>query len=201
MNQRAAGIRNGSTLPTHHAGSTAVSGGETRHSPGPVPCGNGYGVPAGSRPSCSRAPQHRRRAGLTGGDPARLCPTVRDRRQRDVVVTLQRRPAAPGTTPPARGTPRSPRPRPSRPSARRRHAQIRPMTAVDRVHRVIDRPMYHREAQRRGVRRRPGCEDRALRVQVPVEHRVRARARGHRQDRGQRQQRQQRRSAPRHRSP
>jgi hypothetical protein len=55
MNQRASGIRNGLTLPTHHAGSTAVSGADTRHAPAVVPCGNGYGVPGGSRPSSSRA--------------------------------------------------------------------------------------------------------------------------------------------------
>ncbi len=53
-NQRASGIRKGRTLPTHQAGSTAVSGGDTRRAPGVVPCGNAYGVPGGSRPSSSR---------------------------------------------------------------------------------------------------------------------------------------------------
>ena len=173
MNQRAAGIRNGRTSPTHHAGSTAVSGGETRHSPGSVPCGNGYGVPAGSRPSCSRA----RSIAAAAASPAAI-PRVFARPSSIAASESRNSPAvsaaAADTTPPVRGTRPSPRPPRSTPA---RAALIRLMAVVDRVDRAVDGAMDHREAQRRRVRRRAGGEDRALRVQAPIDDRIAVRHR------------------------
>ena len=117
--------------------------------------------------------EHGRRGVLAGRDPARLGPPGRDRGQRGVVLTLKR--GQPLRI--ARGE-RAERRRGRGGVLGRRavgagNVQVRLVAAVDGIDRVVDRAVHHREVQRRRVRRRAGSQDRALRVQIPVDHRVR----------------------------
>ena len=125
---------------------------------------------------------------LTDSDPGSLRSgwVVGEARYVRVVKRLQRRQLRWNSreyqSPRARGTPPSPWPPPLSPSDLRRLHEVRPVATVDRVDRVIDRPVHHRKVQHRHRRRLPGShDDRVRRNQVPVGHRVRARDCGRRE--------------------